>query len=69
MSASKEESLCNILLNKNNLMVFSFLHRKCHPPARCIKKINDGPCYHVIFYLEEHNTNMSNKKGNPCVYH
>ena len=33
------------------LMVFSFLHRKCHPLTRCIKIIADQRCYNVIFYL------------------
>ena len=34
-----------------NLMVISFLRRRCHPVTRYIKKIADQPCYNAIFYL------------------
>ena len=37
----------------SNLMVFSFLQRRCHPLARCIKKTADQPCYNVIFNLRK----------------
>ena len=48
----------NLLMESWELMVFSFLQRKCYPPTSCIKKIADQPCYNAIFYLKEHNTNI-----------
>ena len=50
-----------------NLMVFSFLQRRCQPLTRCIKKIADQPSYNVIFIWEWQNRNI--KKGYACLYH
>ena len=40
------------------LMVFSFQQRKCHPLARCIKKIANQPCYTIIFLFEKDRTQI-----------
>ena len=44
-----------------NLMVFSFLQRKCHPLRRWLKKWLSNPVLMWFFIWEEHNTNI--KKG------
>ena len=48
------DNLSDLLrVDTENLMVFSFLQRRCHPLTRCIKKSADQLCYNVIFLLEK----------------